>query len=272
MVSPPIAVYNRETDKDKIIKNYKNVSVIYQWVNLITGEIYVGSRINGAERLGQYYMPSHLNRNRRIMNSIRKYSHSNFAVAILEIVTKADITPVDKAYLLEREQHYLNILFNSSLFAHLNLASKAGNTLGFKHTEDFRNNRKIRGNPMHGCEYLPEFKEQQTRDKSGSNNLQYGVEKSPETIAKLSKMIYVYKAGPDGSEVYVGSFKTVECKKEFRIWYDTLKKPLLDGKSHKGYYFRLVKKKMEFNKAMLAIKRLNCKKFSYNRKDIVTNK
>lgn len=69
-----------------------------------------------------------------------------------------------------------------------------------------------------------------------------GVIKSPETIRKLSKMIYVYRVLPDQSEVYVGSFKTVECKKEFKIGYDTLKLRLLDGKIHKGHIFRSIKK------------------------------
>lgn len=171
-VNKPVRVYDRTNRRD-LIKNYRGVPIIYQWINLITGETYVGSRINGRERLSHYYTPSHLRRNRRIYNSIKKYGHSNFAVGILEIIKTSDKSPVDRKYVLSREQFYLDILLNSPLYVRLNLAPTAGNTSGFKHTEEFKDSRKGKGNPMYGHEYSPEFKEQQIRDKSGSNNPQY---------------------------------------------------------------------------------------------------
>ena len=56
--------------------------------------------------------------------------------------------------------------------------------------------------------------------------------KSQETIEKLSKFIYVYK-----NDEYLGKFKTVECKKTFKIGLDTLKKYKDTNESHKNMKF-----------------------------------
>jgi hypothetical protein len=47
---------------------------------------------------------------------------------------------------------------------------------------------------MFGREKSKEFIEMQTRDKSGSNNPLYGKIKSASTIAKLTKLVYVYNS------------------------------------------------------------------------------
>jgi hypothetical protein len=81
-----------------------------------------------------------INRNLPIYNSLRKYGSNNFCLAILE-----DLGPyklISKKILLDREQFYLNILFNFNESYRLNLSPTAGSTLGFKHSEEFKLNRK----------------------------------------------------------------------------------------------------------------------------------
>lgn len=80
----------------------------------------------------------------------------------------------------------------------------------------------------------PEFLAQQTSDKSGANNPQYGVIKSPETVAKLTKLVSVYKASDNS---LVGTYSTVACKEKFNIGYDTLINRIKTGKPHKGYFY-----------------------------------
>lgn len=60
----------------------------------------------------------------------------------------------------------------------------------------------------------------QTRDKSGSNNPLYGKIKSALTIAKLTKLVYVYNGREDMS--FIGEYSTVNCSKLFNMGKDTL--------------------------------------------------
>lgn len=143
-VSEPVRYYPNAFDcKDQIISENRNRAVVYQWINLITGEIYVGSASNGATRLNSYWTPSMLDRDRRIYNNIRQYGHHNFAVVILEDLGPS--TTVSNSNLLEREQIYLDIVFSKFRNIKLNLAPTAGNTTGFKHSLESRLSRTGEG-------------------------------------------------------------------------------------------------------------------------------
>ena len=72
------------------------------------------------------------------------------------------------------------------------------------------------------------------KDKSGANNPQYGVIKSPETIAKLSKLVSVYN---EVDNTLIGQYPTVVCKTRFNIGYDTLIQCIKSGRTYKGYLF-----------------------------------
>lgn len=231
-LTQPVKTYDG-ADRKSYTKDTEGQSIIYQWVNLITGEIYVGQAINGKTRLDSYWQDSVLSRNFLIYNSIRKYGHANFSLSVLVIVGRTDST--SKESLDAMEQVFLDVVFGEFSSIKLNMAPRAGTTLGFKHSREFKASRTGVNNPMYGKEYSPEFKYQQTRDKTGANNPQYGVIKSPRTIAKLTKLVYVYNA--DTLE-FIGSYPTVKCKKEFRIGYDTLTKYILNGKPFKGILFR----------------------------------
>ena len=91
----------------------------------------------------------------------------------------------------------------------------------------------------------------QHRDKKGVNNPYFGKIKSLETIAKLTKLVYVYNS-LDLS--YIGEFSTTNCSKHYNMGKDTLTKyiknglpfspapcPVRDGIGGKGKIFSLKK-------------------------------
>lgn len=236
-VSTPLEVFMGDNLSQQAVSGkYRNKAVIYQWYNLITGRTYVGSGQNAASRPGNYWTPSQLLRPRPLEQDITLYGHANFALAILEVVGLTDL--ITRKQVLETENRYLSLLFRDvALDGIINRSSKAGNAVSFTHSEEFRKARSGANNPMYGREFSPEYIEAQKRDKFGANNPQFGVVKSDATIAKLTKLVYVYKADP---LAYIGGYKTIDCFAEFKIGKDTLTKRIQDGKAHNGFIFTRV--------------------------------
>jgi group I intron endonuclease len=249
-LTQPVRFYKPNLDRNLIAVENRNRTVIYQWINLINGKLYVGSGWNGSRRLLSYWTPSVLKRNLPIYNSLSYYTHNNFILAILEDLGTTG--SVSKEFMLSREQLYLDLLF-TKLYPSLNNSPSAGPTLGFKHKPEFGLNRSGVLNPMMGRKLSPEFIEMQNlcswslpwqwlikgkrRNKNGVNNPQFGVIKSSYTIAKITKLVYVYNS-VDLS--YIGSYSTVQCSKEFNMGKDTLSKYLLNGIPFKGKIFSRV--------------------------------
>lgn len=124
LVSPVKSYVNAELLKDEILKDNRDRSGVYRWVNNLNGKTYVGSGVNLAKRLGSYYNKNVLNRNPRpIQNALLKYGHINFTLEILEYCPKTK--------LLEREQFYLDLLVPD-----YNILKYAYSLLGFKHSEE----------------------------------------------------------------------------------------------------------------------------------------
>lgn len=231
----PHRVYeNPNLHRNLIGSDNKKRSVIYQWVNLLTGKIYIGSAWNGSTRLLSYWTPSILRRNYPIYNNISYYGVHNFALGILE-----DLGPsgsVTKEFILSREQFYLDILFVYYSVLALNLLTIAGSTKGYKHSVQFGLNRSGNLNPMYSRVKSKEFIEMQNRDKSGRNNPNYGKIKTPSTIAKLTKLVYVYNSS---DMTLIGTFPTVQCSKHYQMGKDTLNKYIKNGLPFKGKIFSL---------------------------------
>ena len=162
-LNEPVRIYYPKLNRNLIGTDNRKRVVIYQWTNLINGQIYIGSASTGSTRLLNYFSPSVLSRNVPIYNSLRKYGHNNFCIAILEDL--GSLQQVSKKFILEREQYYLDILFTKYLDRKLNLSPTAGTTLGFKHNSIFKLNRKGSLNPMFGKTFSLEFIEMQKRDK-----------------------------------------------------------------------------------------------------------
>ena len=140
--------YNPNYYRNLIGLENKKRSIIYQWVNLITGKIYIGSSWNGSSRLLSYWTPSVLRRKYPIYYNINFYGLHNFALAILEDL--GDSGSVSKEFILSREQIYLDILFKKYPNLVINLSKIAGSTKGYKHNPEFGEKRSGVLNPMAG--------------------------------------------------------------------------------------------------------------------------
>lgn len=87
----PIIIYDSLfKDKDLILSSHKSVSGVYLLHNLVNGKQYVGSGYDLRKRLATYYFPSRLTDNRYISNSLLKYGHDSFSLAILETLSNKD--------------------------------------------------------------------------------------------------------------------------------------------------------------------------------------
>ena len=139
-------IYKPNLDRNLIGIENKNRTIIYQWINLINGKMYVGSSWKGW--LLSYWTPSILKKNLPIYNSLCKYTHNNFMLIILEDLGKTG--SVTKDYMLSREQFYLDILFKKYPNLVINLSKIAGSTKGYKHNPEFGEKRSGILNPMAG--------------------------------------------------------------------------------------------------------------------------
>jgi len=228
-LNKPVRIYKPNLDRNLIGIENKNRTIIYQWINLINGKIYVGSAWSGSRRLLSYFSPSVLKRNLPIYNSLSYYTHNNFMLLILEDLGKTG--NITKDYMLSREQYYLDFIFKNYSTMIMNNCPIAGTTLGIKHKPEFIISRLGSLNPMSGKQFSPEFLHMQTRNKAGINNPNYGVKKSTTILAKIIKLVYVYNSEDMN---YIGSFPTVVCSKTFKIGKDTLSKYIKSGLPFKG--------------------------------------
>lgn len=235
-LNKPVRVYKPKLDRNLIGTDNRNKTLIYQWINLINGKMYVGSAWSGSKRLLSYWTPSVLIRNLPIYNSIKFYGHNNFMLIILEDLGRTGT--VTKDFMLSREQFYLNILFNKYNLLTLNNSPTAGTTLGYKHKPQFGLNRSGILNPMFGKQFSSEFIKMQQKNKVGVNNPQYGKIKSSTTIQKLIKLVYVYNSE---DKSFIGCYSTIQCSKIFKMGKDTLSKYLLNGQPFKGKIFSRIK-------------------------------
>ena len=78
----------------------------------------------------------------------------------------------------------------------------------------------------------------QNKNRSGENNPLFGKVKSPSTILKITKLVYVYNCL---DMALIGEFSTVKCSKEFKMGKDTLKKYIDRGLPYKGKIFSRIK-------------------------------
>lgn len=123
----PVKVYdNFKSDRLDLIKNQKDKIGVYCLVNLINGNIYVGSSSNLAVRMRNYlnttFLKNSKNSNMPITKALLKYGHENFASLIIEYVDLKNLTL--------RETHYIR-----HLLPHYNVLKQGYSSVGYKHTE-----------------------------------------------------------------------------------------------------------------------------------------
>lgn len=99
---------------------------IYRIRNIINNKCYIGSSIDIRRRFYEHKHKLKFNKHPSyyLQRSYNKYKKENFTYEVIEILD-------DFNKLIEREQYYID-----TLNPEYNLCRKAGNTLGFKHSEE----------------------------------------------------------------------------------------------------------------------------------------
>lgn len=122
-----IATYTHN-DLDLAIKENRNKSGVYRWVNTLTGDTYVGSAVSLSKRFSVYFSTKSIKEvltrsNSNILSALLKYGFSNFNLEILEYC--------EPSQTIIREQHYLD-----QLWPEYNILLVASSSLGKLHSEE----------------------------------------------------------------------------------------------------------------------------------------
>lgn len=127
-----------------LLKPEFNTSGIYKITNLVNNDFYIGSAVNFRKRFNthKHFLSKGKRCNKYLYNAINKYGIENFLIEIIEVVNKENI--------LNREQYYID-----SLNPKYNICKIAGNTLGLKMSDEFKENQRQR---MIGSKHTEETK------------------------------------------------------------------------------------------------------------------
>ncbi len=157
-------------------------SGIYIIENLINGKKYVGSAKNVDKRWYQhkYTLNNNTHDNSYLQKAWNKHGKDNFNFIIIEDVIIEN--------LLEREQYYIDLYDVCNRKKGYNLAPTAGNTLGFKHTEETKRKLSLlkKNKPSNRKNYVTS---EETKRKIGNTNKisQLGRTHTDETKNKMRK-------------------------------------------------------------------------------------
>ena len=180
LVSPIICYSNAGLSRKAVIKDCREKSGIYRWVNNINKKSYIGSGVDLAKRLTSYYNKNKLKKNPRpIHNALLVYGHSNFTIEILEFCSKMDV--------INREQYYLDLLKPE-----YNILKTAYSLLGFRHSPENIEKFKLRKISLNHKKLLSlihkgKIVSQETRNKLAIATTNYKKNNllSPESLASL---------------------------------------------------------------------------------------
>jgi group I intron endonuclease len=200
----PIKIYeNAYVQKAQILSENKGKSGIYRWTNNTNGKSYIGSAVNLAIRIFQYYNLDFISKyNMTVYKAIIKYGYSCFTLEILEYCEPNDC--------IKREQYYLDIFQPE-----YNILRTAGSSLGHKHSEETR--AKISANLLgktHSDEtkgkisaaILGKIRTEEVRAKMcaakmGANNPMFGISR-PEGAGSPSQPIEVVYMEKNETTIY----------------------------------------------------------------------
>jgi len=174
---PLIRYINCELNKKNILKENKNKSGIYRWINNENNKTYVGSSSNMNTRLYKYYSAEHLMKHKTpIHNALIKYGYSKFTFEVLEYCEKVD--------LIAREQYYLDLLKPE-----YNILALANSSLGFKHSKEtleLFKNRTVSENTKTNLSLAATGRILSEGEKTKLSRLRKGIILSDEIRAKIS--------------------------------------------------------------------------------------
>jgi group I intron endonuclease len=123
----PIKVYkNFKEEKSQLKTDQKDKIGIYCLVNLINGNIYIGSSVNIGQRMTNYlnnpFLKNNKNKNMPIIQALLKYGQENFALLVVEYVYIENLSV--------RETYYI-----TQFLPYYNVLKEGYSSLGYKHTE-----------------------------------------------------------------------------------------------------------------------------------------
>lgn len=156
-----VKTYDHPKDqRDQIRKDNKSKSGVYAWVNNTNNKIYIGSGCILYTRISNYYQQSYYKARPSvyILRALIKYGIENFTLVILAYT--------DTDSLLSCEQKWID-LFRPEY----NLSPIAGNTKGYKHTQESID--KIREATL-GRHHTEEVKREMSKSRMGKNNSFFG--------------------------------------------------------------------------------------------------
>jgi group I intron endonuclease len=129
-ITPVYAWDHKEGVKQEIQTTVKSFGGIYLIVNLVTGDTYVGSALEGnmGNRLHKHLYGG--SGSSRVYNAVNQYGLENFAFIVLESVKNVGERAVYNATVLDRENFWI-----SKLSPTYNITPLAGNSTGFLHSD-----------------------------------------------------------------------------------------------------------------------------------------
>jgi group I intron endonuclease len=239
-IIPIMSYINALTQKQAILRENKDKSGVYRWINQETGESYIGSAGNLSKRLRVYYSPSGIEKIltisiSRIFRALQKYGYHKFRLEILEYC--------DSDKCLEREQYYLD-----SINPEYNILRKAGSPLGYKHSAEtiakISLALKKEKHPMFGKKHSEETLALMSRiklgkkfsketlaklseAKKGEKHYMFGKKHSEETLKKMS-VSHMGQTKPEGSGKAPIKIEVIDIKNNKTTIYDSISAAALD--------------------------------------------
>ena len=194
-LSPLNSYNNFEDNRNNILKQQKDKSGVYCFVNNINGHSYVGSSINLASRMRNYlnkaFLRARQNMNMPITKALLKYHQSNFSLLILE--------HVEGKNLAIRETYYI-----TSILPYYNVLKQGYSSIGYKHTEETKLMlSELAKNRTHS----EATKGLIARALTGENNPFYNKSHSIETKVRMAEAksaypVYVYNSHKELIVIY----------------------------------------------------------------------
>lgn len=135
----PVAVYEdlqKDEVKERIRSETRKKAGIYGIFNLVTGDFYIGSAISNRF---YYRFYRHLIKglgSKPVSNSVNKHGLENFVFVILEYFP-VEVTKKNNPDLMALETSWIK-----KYFPPYNILLEAGNSFGYKHTEDTKQRMK----------------------------------------------------------------------------------------------------------------------------------
>ena len=156
-----------------------NKAGIYEIINLITGDHYIGSAKNFIKRFRIHLRQLRLgiHHSTYLQRAWNKYSEDAFEIIILEIVE-------DLSLLIQREQYWIDNIRST-----YNICKIANSSLGVKRSEE--TNEKCRSSHI-GEVHTLERRITKSKSQGGKNHWQYGKKMPLEVIQKKSESMKLY--------------------------------------------------------------------------------